>query len=65
VRALLDGRQHVSISDIRSVAVPALRHRIGRSFEAEAEGLDTADLVQRVLGEVPETEGRVQRELGR
>ena len=63
VRALLEGRQHVAISDVRAVAVPALRHRVGRSFEAEAEGLEASDLVERILSEVPETEGRVQEEL--
>jgi len=63
VQALLDGRQHVGIADVRAVAVPALRHRIGRSFEAEADDLSADELVQRVLSEVPETEGRVAQEL--
>ena len=63
VRALFEGRQHASISDVRAVAGPALRHRIGRSFEAEAEELTADDIVRRVLAEVPETEGRVAREL--
>jgi len=63
VQALLNGRQHVGIADIRAVAVPALRHRIGRSFEAEADGLSADALVERVLAEVPETEGRVAQEL--
>jgi MoxR-like ATPase len=63
VRALIEGRQHVAISDIRAVAPSALRHRIGRSFEAEAEELSADDLVNRVMAEVPEAEGRVQREL--
>jgi MoxR-like ATPase len=61
VRALIEGRQHVAISDIRAVAPSALRHRIGRSFEAEELSAD--DLVNRVMAEVPEAEGRVQREL--
>jgi len=63
VRALIDGRQHAAIADVRAVAVDALRHRIGRSFEAEAAELSADDLVRRVLAEVPETEGRVAREL--
>ena len=45
------------------VAVPALRHRVGRSFEAEAEGLEADQLLTRVLDEVPEVEGRVAAEL--
>ena len=61
--ALLHGREHASIADVRAVAIPALRHRIGRSFEAEAEGLGADVLVERILGEVPEIEGAVAREL--
>ena len=63
VQALLAGRQHVAIRDVRAVALPALRHRVGRSFEAEAEGLSADMLVEKVLSEVPEAEGRVQQEL--
>jgi MoxR-like ATPase len=63
VQALLDGRSHVAIRDIRAVAPHALRHRIGASFEADAEGLTADDLVKRLLDEVPEVEGRVAREL--
>jgi MoxR-like ATPase len=63
VHALLSGRYRVSISDIRDTALPALRHRIGRSFEAEAEGLSTDHLIGKILDEVPEVEGRVAREL--
>ena len=63
VRAMMAGRYRVSISDIREVAIPALRHRVGRSFEAEAEGLSTDALIAKILDEVPEVEGRVAREL--
>ena len=41
VRAILDGRFAVSSDDIRAVAKPALRHRIIRNFEGEAEGVTT------------------------
>jgi MoxR-like ATPase len=63
VTALLHGREHASLSDVRAVAISALRHRIGRSFEAEAEGLSSDSLVERVLSEVPEIEGAAAREL--
>jgi MoxR-like ATPase len=63
VRALLEGRAHVSISDVRAVAPAALRHRIGRNFEAESEGLSTDALVERVLSEVPEVQGAAAKEL--
>lgn len=38
VRALLDGRPSVSLEDIRRSTLPALRHRVVLSFEAEANG---------------------------
>jgi MoxR-like ATPase len=63
VQALLHGREHASISDVRAVAVSALRHRIGRSFEAEAEGLTADAIVERILSEVAEVEGPVAREM--
>src|SRR4030095_6753071 len=40
IRALLRNRVYVSIDDIRSVAMGALRHRIIMSFEGEAERID-------------------------
>ncbi len=45
VRALLDRRPCVSQEDLKHTALPALRHRVLLSFEAEAEGLDVADLL--------------------
>ena len=53
VRALLAGRYAVAFKDIDSVARPALRHRIVRSFEAEAEGVTTDDIVTHLLDTVP------------
>jgi MoxR-like ATPase len=48
VRALLDGRFTPSIEDIRSLAVPVLRHRIVLNFNAEAEGMTTLSLIDRL-----------------
>ena len=45
VRALLDGRFHVSFGDIKEVVIPAMRHRVILNFEGEAEGI-TTDMVQ-------------------
>ena len=44
VRALLEGRGHASIDDIKRVMLPALRHRVLLNFEGQAEGV-TADMV--------------------
>ena len=50
--ALLDGRFNVSIDDIRSVALPSLRHRIILNFEGEAEGITTEAVVRSILDTV-------------
>jgi MoxR-like ATPase len=55
VRALLDGRFHVSFQDIKEVAVPAMRHRIILNFEGEAEGITTDMVLERVISDTPTT----------
>jgi MoxR-like ATPase len=52
-RALLDGRLHVLVEDLRAMAAPVLRHRILINFQAEAEGVGTDDIVTRLLEHVP------------
>jgi MoxR-like ATPase len=54
VRALLDGRYNVSFEDIRRVYLPSLRHRVLLNFEAQAEGVDTDEVLLKVLDAVPE-----------
>ncbi|MBM3464983.1 MAG: AAA family ATPase [Armatimonadetes bacterium] len=49
VHALRQGRFNVACEDVRAVAVPALRHRIIRSFEGEAEGVSTDTLVGEIV----------------
>ena len=53
-RAILHGRPTPSIDDIKEVARPVLRHRIVTSFSAEAEGVGTLDVVDKLLGDVAE-----------
>ncbi len=48
-RALSQGRYNVTEEDIRSLAIPVLRHRIVNNYAAEAEGLDTVSLIRRLL----------------
>ena len=55
IRALLDGRFHVSAQDIRHVAKPALRHRIILNFEGEAEGVTSDQILDQILATVAET----------
>ena len=49
--ALLDGRLTPLVSDVNRMAVPVLRHRIVPNFNAEAEGISTVDLIERLLKE--------------
>ena len=53
VLALMDGRYAASFEDVRAVARPAMRHRILRSFEAEADLVDTDAIIERLLERVP------------
>jgi MoxR-like ATPase len=54
VRALFAGRFNVSFDDIRTVAIPCLRHRLILNFEGEAEGIESADLIGNILQHLPE-----------
>ena len=49
VRALLEGRYNLSVDDLHAVAFPALRHRLIRNFEAEAEGVSADRIIEQVL----------------
>ena len=53
VRALAHGRMNVSFEDIETLAVPALRHRLIRNFEAEAEAVTTDQIITKILETVP------------
>jgi len=53
VRALLRGRLHVSVDDIEALAAPVLRHRLVPTFNAEADGLNTDEIVRRTLEAIP------------
>jgi MoxR-like ATPase len=53
VRALLDGRFHVSFQDIKDVIKPAMRHRLILNFEGEAEGITTDMVLDKVMSETP------------
>ena len=52
-RAILRGRFCVSTEDIRAVAHPVLRHRIITNFNAEADGIKSEDIVDRLIRDVP------------
>lgn len=53
VRALIDGRYAIAFRDVELSARPALRHRIIRSFEAEAEGVTNDAIIGKLLAAIP------------
>jgi MoxR-like ATPase len=48
-RAVLDGRKTPSIDDVDALALPVLRHRIVTNFNADADGVKTSDIIERLL----------------
>jgi MoxR-like ATPase len=48
-RSVLQGRHTPDIDDIRAVTGPVLRHRIVPSFHAEAEGIASMDIIEKLL----------------
>lgn len=50
-RAIITGRHTPDIDDVRAMAAPVLRHRIVTNFNAEADGVSTIDIVQRLVSE--------------
>jgi MoxR-like ATPase len=61
-RAVLHGRFHVSMDDIRAVAKPVLRHRILTNFAAEADGVTTDAVIDKLLETTPPTEGALSKD---
>ncbi len=53
-RAILHGRYAVAADDIRALAFPVLRHRIFTNFNADAEGVDVDQVIEKILETVPE-----------
>jgi len=53
-RAALLGRYTPSCDDVRAVAEAVLRHRIVANFSAEADGVDTVNIIRQLIEAVPE-----------
>jgi MoxR-like ATPase len=51
-RALFEGRSHVNVEDIQSLAQPTLRHRILPGYRAEAEGVSVEMIIDQLLDHV-------------
>ena len=52
--ALLNGRLNVSCDDVRAYVLPVLRHRVLGNFAAASEGVDSDEIVRRLVAAVPE-----------
>jgi MoxR-like ATPase len=51
-RSILDGRTTPDTDDVRAVARAVLRHRLVTNFNAEAEGVSTLNIIDRLLEEI-------------
>ena len=51
--AAMDGRPNITIEDVRRVAIPVLRHRVSTNFQAQAEGMASEDIIDKLVEEVP------------
>lgn len=49
IMALLDGRYNVAFDDLRKAAHPAMRHRLGLNFDAQAEGISSDSVIDGIL----------------
>lgn len=54
-RAILNSGYAPTPEDVDSVAMPVLRHRIVTNFNAEADGISTHDVIERLLEKVKKT----------
>lgn len=52
-RALLAGRAHVTVDDLRKLAKPVMRHRVLVNYRAEAEGVTAEHVIERLLETLP------------
>ena len=52
-RAVLHGRHAVGLEDVEALCRPVLKHRLVRSFHAEAEGVTADQIIEGLLEQVP------------
>jgi MoxR-like ATPase len=51
--AFINGRHFVTPQDVKTVAMDVLRHRVSMTYEAEAENITSAHVVERILNTLP------------
>jgi MoxR-like ATPase len=52
-RAFLDGRGYVTPQDVKSAGMDILRHRVILTYEAEAEGIASEDVIRKIFDTLP------------
>ena len=52
-RAFLEGRGFVTPQDVKAVGVMVMRHRVLTTYEAEAEGITSEQVLQQIFDTVP------------
>ena len=52
-RAILYGRYHATVDDVKAIVKPALRHRIAGNYAAQANNLDSEKLIDMLLEAIP------------
>jgi MoxR-like ATPase len=50
--AFLQGRAFVTPEDVRAIAKDVMQHRIGLTYEAEAESVSASDIISSILNRV-------------
>jgi MoxR-like ATPase len=53
VAALIDGRYSLAVEDVQAVAMPALRHRLVLTIDAERQGVSADEIVAEALAALP------------
>jgi len=51
-RAILRGRYHATTEDVKAVCLPVLRHRVVTTFNAEAAGVTSDQIVKMILDQI-------------
>ena len=52
-RAILYGRYHATVGDVQAVAKPALRHRLAANYAAQANNVNSEELIDMLMKAIP------------
>ena len=50
--AFIQGRAFVVPEDVRAIAIDVMQHRIGLTYEAEAENMNATDIIHNIISKV-------------